>query len=133
MHYAPDIVNEVRPDGTKISKVVVKVYPDRDNKEESGQIPCDIFTDNIYFDVKDLYEELEETDFDLSNIDYSDDPELFGWNLADTWQNIGTGYIFLVTMFNLCSNKEETTTIINSKGEKAGDLYYSLELEMLDE
>ena len=36
-------------------------------------------------------------------------------------------------MFNLCDNKEETTTIIDSNGQKAGDLNYSLCLEMLEE
>ena len=36
-------------------------------------------------------------------------------------------------MFNLCDNTKETTTIIDSNGQKAGDLNYSLRLEMLDE
>lgn len=36
-------------------------------------------------------------------------------------------------MFNLCQNQKETTTIIDSNGEKAGELNYSLMLEMLDE
>ena len=64
--YVPAIINEVRPDGTKISKVIVKVYPDINDEKEFGQIPCDIFTDNIYFDVKELYEEAEEKNFDAT-------------------------------------------------------------------
>ena len=133
MLYEPDIVNEIRPDGSKVSKVVVRVYPDRNNKEESGQIPCDIFTDSIYFDVKDLYEEAEEKDFDMTHIDHDDDGEIFGWDLADTWQHIGTGFVFLVTMYNLCENIEESTTIINSKGIVDGNLNYSMQLEILDD
>ena len=134
MKYVPAIINEVRPDGTKISKVIVKVFPDFEDDKEYGQIPCDIFTDNIYFDVKELYEEAEEKNFDATFLkDTEDDGEIFGWDLADCWQNIGTAFIFLVTMFNLCDNKEETTTIIDSNGQKAGDLNYSLCLEMLEE
>ena len=60
VYYEPEISTEVRSDGTRVSKVVVKVYPDRTSKEESGVIPCDTFTDVIYFNVKELYEEFEE-------------------------------------------------------------------------
>lgn len=53
-------MTEVKSDGTKISKVIVRVYPNRANKEESGLIPWDTFTDSVYFQVKELYEEFEE-------------------------------------------------------------------------
>lgn len=41
IYYEPDILTEVKSDGTKVSKVIVKVYPDRTNREESGIIPFD--------------------------------------------------------------------------------------------
>ena len=36
--YEPHIQTDVRPDGTKISKVMVRVYPDRQNQDESSVI-----------------------------------------------------------------------------------------------
>ncbi len=36
VYYEPEIVTEVKPDGTKVSRVVVRVYPDRNVKDESG-------------------------------------------------------------------------------------------------
>ena len=134
VRYEPDIINEIRPDGTKVAKVVVRVYPDAEDEDaESAVIPCDIFMDNIYFDVKDLYEAAEEKGFDDVFHDKEDDAEIFGWNLVDCWQNIGTGFVFLITMFNLCENINEETIIIDPKGEKAGDLDYCLSLELIDE
>lgn len=60
IYYEPDIQLEVKSDGQKVARVVVKVYPDRINKEEVGIIPFVQFTDHIYFNVKELYEEFEE-------------------------------------------------------------------------
>ena len=36
--YEPEIVTDVKPDGTKLSRVVIRVYPDRKNKDESSSI-----------------------------------------------------------------------------------------------
>lgn len=33
MYYEPEIVTDVKPDGTKVSKVVVRVYPDRNFRD----------------------------------------------------------------------------------------------------
>ena len=41
IYYEPDLQLEVKSDGTKVARVVVKVYPDRLNKEECGVIPFD--------------------------------------------------------------------------------------------
>ena len=41
VYYEPDLQLEVKSDGTKVARVVVKVYPDRLNKEECGVIPFD--------------------------------------------------------------------------------------------
>lgn len=34
--YEPAISTEVKPDGSKVSTVMVRVYPDRNNQEESA-------------------------------------------------------------------------------------------------
>lgn len=34
--YEPEIVTDVKPDGTKLSRVVIRVFPDRRNKDESA-------------------------------------------------------------------------------------------------
>ena len=44
-----------------------------------------MFTDTVYFDVKELYEEAEEKNFDLKDIETEHDGETFGWALADSW------------------------------------------------
>ena len=67
--YEPDISTEVKSDGSKVSKVVVKVYPDRSNREECSIIPCDTFTDVTYFGIKDKYEEFEEGGFNVKEED----------------------------------------------------------------
>ena len=63
MRYETAIVNEVRPDRTKISKIIIKVYENYENPEDYGQIPSDVFTDDVYMDVRQFYEEAEEADF----------------------------------------------------------------------
>lgn len=83
--YEPEIVTDVNTDGSKISKVVVRVYPDRTDREESGQVPWDTFNDEVYFQVKELYEDAEEKNFDTSKYNFEHDGETFGWALADSW------------------------------------------------
>ena len=65
VHYEADIQTEVTNEGKQISKVVVRVYPDKLNREESTCIPWDVFNDKIYFDIKELYDECEEKDFKI--------------------------------------------------------------------
>jgi len=132
IYYEPEIATEVKSDGTKISKVVVKVYPDRMNKEESGIIPCDTFTDVIYFGVKDMYEDFEERGFQPINEDPDADGETFGWSLSDSWHEIGSVYIFLLSLYNLIDTPKDDSPIIDSKGIKNGHLAYSINLEVLD-
>lgn len=57
--YKPDIFTEVNADGSRTSKVQVKVYQDRNNEDTVSIIPFDTFMDEIYFKVKELYDELE--------------------------------------------------------------------------
>ena len=101
--------------------MVVRVYPDKLNREESTCIPWDQFGDQIYFDIKELYDEVEEKDFKVSDADKENDEETFGWNLADSWHSVGSIYVFLISFFNLCNFDEELVTIYDSKGEKVGD------------
>ena len=129
--YEPEIATEVKSDGTKVSKVVIKVYPDRTNKEDSGIIPCDTFTDDIYFKVKEMYEDFEERGF-TPNEDPDADGENFGWSLSDSWHEIGSVYIFLLSIFNLIDTPKDESPIIDTKGIKNGMQQYSVALEILD-
>lgn len=78
-------MTDVKPDGTKLSRVVIRVYPDRKNKDESSSIQLDTFSDKIYFEVKDIYEDAEEKGFNINpaDINFDHDGEIFGWSLAD--------------------------------------------------
>lgn len=60
VYYEPEIIIEVQDDGSKVSKIAINVYPDRNDRDEKAQISWDTFTDKIYFDIKDLYEDFEE-------------------------------------------------------------------------
>ena len=131
VYYEPEIATEVKSDGTKISKVIVKVYQDRRDKENSGVIPCDTFTDHIYFSVKELYEDFEERGYHPSE-DPDGEGEVFGWNLSDSWHEIGSVYIFLLSLFNLIDTPKDESPIIDSKGIKNGMQNYSVQLEILD-
>jgi hypothetical protein len=41
--YEPEIETEVLSDGRKLSKVVIRVYADRSNKDSSGLVPFETF------------------------------------------------------------------------------------------
>ena len=124
--YEPDISTEVKSDGSKVSKVVVKVYPDRSNREECSIIPCDTFTDVTYFGIKDKYEEFEEGGFNVKEEDADDLGETFGWNLSDSWHEIGSVYVFLISLYNLIDTPKDESPIIDSKGMKNGSQHYSI-------
>lgn len=130
--YEPEIVTDVKTDGSKVSSVVVRVYPDRTNREESSLIPWETFTDKVYFDVKELYEEYEEKNFDQSTINDENDGEIFGYALAESWIKIGDVFIFLVSMLNLCETPKDESPIIDSKGIKQGAQNYAVFLELFE-
>jgi len=85
----------------------------------SGIIPCDTFTDDIYFKVKEMYEDFEERGF-TPNEDPDADGENFGWSLSDSWHEIGSVYIFLLSIFNLIDTPKDESPIIDTKGIKNG-------------
>lgn len=130
--YEPEIITDVKSDNSKVHRVVVRVYPNLGDREESGVIQWDDFTDVVYERVKEMYEEAEENEFDKSKIDTTNDGENFGWALADTWQKIGDVYIFLVSVYNLCDTVKDEAMIIDSKGIKQGLLLYKMNLELLE-
>lgn len=113
--YEPEIYTDILPDGRKVSKVVVRVYADRNLKDESGLIPWDTFTDKVYFDVKDLYEEAEEKGFSETP-EIENDGETFGWALADSWHHLGNVFYFLLSVFNLIETNKDDSPIIDTKG-----------------
>jgi hypothetical protein len=109
----------------------VKVYPDRTNKEKCGIIPCDQFTDVIYFNVKELYEDFEEKGY-VGSEDPDGDGETYGWSLSDSWHEIGSVFIFLLSMYNLIDTNKDESPIIDTKGIKNGMQEYSVTLSVLD-
>jgi hypothetical protein len=132
--YEPAIATEVLPDGTKISQVKVRVYPDKNNLEESALMSQEAFADKVYFAVKDLYEDYEEKNFDImeEEIDREGDGDIFGWALTDSWTYIGNVYYFLLSVFNLVEFSKDETPIIDSKGVIVGKMAYGMTFEILD-
>jgi hypothetical protein len=103
-------------DGKRVSRVVIRVYVDKEQKDIYGQLSIGDFTDTVYMKVKELYENMfdddEENDFDISKLDDS----AFGFDLDSNTTAIGHFYIFLATVYNLIDVKLDKTPIIDSKG-----------------
>lgn len=78
-----------------------------------------------------MYEDFEERGFQPSE-DPDGEGEVFGWNLSDSWHEIGSVYIFLLSLFNLIDTPKDESPIIDSKGIKNGMQNYSVQLEILD-
>ena len=126
--YEPAITTEVMNDGRKVSRVVVKVYPQRGNRDVFNILPFDKFED-VYYQVKDKYESIMGEDIDeaelleeLKNDSRDQDAELFGLSLEHDWQLIGYMYYFLVSMVNLIETKSDESPIIDNKGSVQGKL-----------
>ncbi len=62
-YYEPSIKLDVLNDGRKVSRVVCKVYPDRSNRDVFNILEFDRFED-VYFAVKEKYEDLTGDDVD---------------------------------------------------------------------
>lgn len=136
-HYEPEITTEVLPDGRKVSRVVIKVYPDKNNKEISATLPFNIFQDQVYYSIKDLYDKLQDedaADFDEEKIlnDKSNDGEIFGFDLESDWHLIGNIYYFLMSLNNLVETKQDETPIIDNKGSIQGKVGYSTAIEVCE-
>jgi len=114
--YEPEIVTEIQYDGRRMSRVVVRVYVDKNVKDVFSQLSCPVFTDTVYQNIKDMYEALFDDD-DTNDPDFSQvDDSAFGFDLDSNQSIIGHFYIFLMTIYNLIDVKSDRTPIIDSKG-----------------
>lgn len=114
--YEPQILTEVKSDGSKISKVVVNVFPDRTDRDENGQLDFQLFTDKVYFEVKELFDEFESQNLSPSDVNTENDGEIFGWALTNQWHHIGNVYYFLLSAYNIIETKQDESPIIDAKG-----------------
>lgn len=78
-------------------------------------IPFEQFTDKVYFDIKELYEDAEEAGFP-GNYSTENDGDTFGWALTDSWFHLGNVYYFLLSVFNLVETSKDSSPIIDTKG-----------------
>lgn len=62
--YEPEIITEIQQDGRRVSRVVVRVYVDKNNREIFSQLSGPVFTDIVYQKIKDLYGTLFDDDDD---------------------------------------------------------------------
>ena len=60
------------------------------------------------------------------------DGETYGWSLSDSWHEIGSVFIFLLSMYNLIDTNKDESPIIDTKGIKNGMQEYSVQLSVLD-
>ena len=65
--YEPAITTEVLNDGRKVSRVVCKVYPNRNNRDIFNIVQFDKFEDT-YFQIKDKYDSLNGEDVDEADL-----------------------------------------------------------------
>lgn len=116
--YSPEITTDISGDGSRVTRVVVRLYPDKHDKEVYSQLDGGVFTDVVYMNIKEKYEILfEDNDqsmsFDLGTIDDS----AFGFDFDSNNCVIGHCYIFLATIYNLIDVKRDRTPIIDTKGQ----------------
>lgn len=112
--YEPEIVTEIRGDGKRESRVVLRVYVDRSDKEVFSQLSMGDFTDVVYERVKDVYEGMFDDD-EIQQVPEVDDAA-FGFDMDSNKTHIGNFYIFLATIYNMIDLKLDRTPIIDPKG-----------------
>lgn len=93
--------------------------------------------EDVYFAVKEKYEELTGDDADetalLKDLQNRErDPMIFGLSSDTDWQLIGHMYYFLVSVVNLVETKNDDSPIIDEKGSIQGRVHYSVGLELYD-
>ena len=103
--YQPEIVTQITQECKRVSRVVVRVYVNKNQKDVYGQLETGDFTDSVYMKIKEIYENAfdddPDNDFDVKNIDDS----AFGFDLDSNNSIIGHFYIFLMTLYNLIEVK----------------------------
>ena len=86
-----------------MSRVIIKVYVDKDKKDVYSQLYFSTFLDTVYLRLKEMYDNYldEDQKFNVNSVD-----ELaFGFDLDNNNSNIGVFYIFLMTIYNLIEIK----------------------------
>jgi len=68
----------------------------------------------------------------VSSDDPDGDGETYGWSLSDSWHEIGSVFLFLLSMYNLIDTHKDESPIIDTKGIKNGMQEYSVHLSVLD-
>ena len=87
--------------------------------------------DDIYFKIKDMYDNEEENGFADTATDTSNDDETFGWSLANEWIAIGNVFFFLLSIYNLIDVADESN-IYDSKGIIVGKVQYGMGIKIFD-
>lgn len=135
--YKPDIVTVVEKDGRKVSKLVIKAYPDRDN-EFYNQLSYEEFEDKV-FRIREKWENMQ---YDLENGDVNaelelepdeNEAEIFGLEVRNDYKLLGSVYIFCDSLASLLITNDDTAPILNSKGDTKGYMTYSLVPHAFDE
>ena len=129
--YEPEIIQEQSHDNSRNFKVVVKVHQDKNSKDDGSVIPFDTFMDDIYFKIKDMYDEEESNGFAETATDTSNDDETFGWSLANEWISIGNVFFYLFSFYNLIDVTDESN-IYDAKGIVVGKLQYGMTCKIFD-
>mmetsp|Transcript_31758 Transcript_31758/g.48718 ORF Transcript_31758/g.48718 Transcript_31758/m.48718 type:complete len:88 (-) Transcript_31758:805-1068(-) len=60
--YEPEVITEIMKDGRKQSRIVVRLYVDKNDKSVYSQLEYPVFTDSVYFNVKEQYELIFDDD-----------------------------------------------------------------------
>lgn len=128
--YEPEIVTEISGDGKRESRVVLRVYVNKGDKEVYSQLSMGDFSEVVYQRVKDVYEGMFEDDEIQEQITVDD--SAFGFDMDSNKTHIGNFYIFLATIYNMIDLKLDRTPIIDPKGQVQGYVKYSLSFQVFD-
>lgn len=130
--YEPEIVTQIMQNGKRISRVVIRLYFDKDHKNVYCVLPMSHFTDAVYHEVKDRYETLVD-DIEGNDVDLNQIPDsVFGIGEESSQTLIGNFYIFLATVYNLIDVKVDKTPIMDTKGQITGYAHYGLSFKVLE-
>lgn len=118
--------------GKRVSRVVIRLYFDKDHKNVYSVLPMSSFTDAVYHEVKDRYETLFDDD-DENDVDLTQIPDsVFGVGQDSSMTLIGNFYIFLATVYNMIDVKVDKTPIMDTKGQITGYVHYGLSFKVLE-
>lgn len=137
--YEPYIHTDILPDGRKVSKLMVKAYPDIDKKEINNTMEFEEFEDKLFM-IREKWENVqyslengEDADLELHMEADQNEAETFGMIIQNQDKLIGNAFIFCDSLSYLLDSKEEWATVLNFKGDTKGKLKYSLHPTAYDE